>query len=254
MPVMCLPMCRISAVGVSAEVYVCRRMTEATGGIYGVAMNENHLLELLLSHGAPPPAPPGQLTAELVRMGFPQQSSQDPATAVYVGADPVLAAGAYTCPRCKSKTQELPCKCHVCNQMLISSPHLARSYHHLFPVKAFVEVSQEELTAMISTGATQVNHHQTGHDRGLASSNGAAGTGDCLPGAAPWLEASSFPCCYGCLKSFVGGDDIGDVDMSQSQGMVLRCPLCRQLFCFDCDAYVHESLHNCPGCEFGAAE
>lgn len=21
------------------------------------------------------------------------------------------------------------------------------------------------------------------------------------------------------------------------------------MFCFDCDAYIHESLHNCPGCE-----
>lgn len=23
----------------------------------------------------------------------------------------------------------------------------------------------------------------------------------------------------------------------------------RRLFCFDCDAYLHERLHNCPGCE-----
>lgn len=31
--------------------------------------------------------------------------------------------------------------------------------------------------------------------------------------------------------------------------MVLQCPRCTQLFCFECDAYVHEQLHNCPGCE-----
>jgi transcription initiation factor TFIIH subunit 2 len=30
---------------------------------------------------------------------------------------------------------------------------------------------------------------------------------------------------------------------------VLRCPRCRQCFCFRCDTYVHEALHNCPGCE-----
>jgi hypothetical protein len=35
--------------------------------------------------------------------------------------------------------------------------------------------------------------------------------------------------------------------------MVLRCPLCRHAFCFDCDAYVHERLHNCPGCECSGA-
>lgn len=32
--------------------------------------------------------------------------------------------------------------------------------------------------------------------------------------------------------------------------MVLRCDKgCRQLYCFDCDLYIHESLHVCPGCE-----
>lgn len=28
-----------------------------------------------------------------------------------------------------------------------------------------------------------------------------------------------------------------------------RCTGCRQLFCFECDLYIHESLHVCPGCE-----
>ena len=31
--------------------------------------------------------------------------------------------------------------------------------------------------------------------------------------------------------------------------MVVACPRCACVFCFDCDAYIHESLHNCPGCE-----
>ena len=33
------------------------------------------------------------------------------------------------------------------------------------------------------------------------------------------------------------------------EGLVLRCPACRGLFCFDCDAFVREQLHFCPGCE-----
>ena len=33
---------------------------------------------------------------------------------------------------------------------------------------------------------------------------------------------------------------------------MLRCDNgCRQLYCFDCDLYIHESLHVCPGCEAG---
>ena len=38
-------------------------------------------------------------------------------------------------------------QCHVCGLSLVSSPHLARSYHHLFPVKPFVEVPAAELEA-----------------------------------------------------------------------------------------------------------
>jgi transcription initiation factor TFIIH subunit 2 len=97
-------------VGVSAEVHILRRATEVTGGSYSVALNEAHLSELLLAHAPPPPAPPGQLTAELVRMGFPQRAGGDASSAVFCGELPVLAAGGYTCPRCRARTQELPCK------------------------------------------------------------------------------------------------------------------------------------------------
>lgn len=32
-------------------------------------------------------------------------------------------------------------------------------------------------------------------------------------------------------------------------GISVTCPKCKQQFCLDCDIYIHESLHNCPGCE-----
>ena len=44
---------------------------------------------------------------------------------------------AYVCPRCASRCCELPGECAVCGVMLILSSHLARSYHHLFPLPAF---------------------------------------------------------------------------------------------------------------------
>lgn len=50
--------------------------------------------------------------------------------------------------RCKARVVDLPCSCHICGLTLISSPHLARSYHHLFPVKAFTEVPQAELDTL----------------------------------------------------------------------------------------------------------
>eukprot|EP00201_Polytomella_parva_P009286 CAMPEP_0175067196 /NCGR_PEP_ID=MMETSP0052_2-20121109/16954_1 /TAXON_ID=51329 ORGANISM="Polytomella parva, Strain SAG 63-3" /NCGR_SAMPLE_ID=MMETSP0052_2 /ASSEMBLY_ACC=CAM_ASM_000194 /LENGTH=154 /DNA_ID=CAMNT_0016334031 /DNA_START=27 /DNA_END=491 /DNA_ORIENTATION=+ len=38
------------------------------------------------------------------------------------------------------------------------------------------------------------------------------------------------------------------VAVGESQ-LVLICEDCGELFCVECDLYVHESLHNCPGCE-----
>ena len=43
---------------------------------------------------------------------------------------------------------ELPASCHVCGLTLVSSPHLARSYHHLFPVQPFREVPAAELPSL----------------------------------------------------------------------------------------------------------
>ena len=57
---------------------------------------------------------------------------------------PLLAAGC----RCKARVVDLPCSCHVCGLTLISSPHLARSYHHLFPVRAFTEVPPAQLSTL----------------------------------------------------------------------------------------------------------
>ena len=50
--------------------------------------------------------------------------------------------------------------------------------------------------------------------------------------------------CYGCLSDLSTSDK-----EDQERGVVLQCSDCKQHFCFDCDLYVHESLHNCPGCE-----
>ena len=55
--------------------------------------------------------------------------------------------------------------------------------------------------------------------------------------------------CHGCLAD-LSPSGCGVVSGAGGEaGVVLRCPDCKHLFCFDCDAYVHEQLHNCPGCE-----
>lgn len=59
--------------------------------------------------------------------------------------------------------------------------------------------------------------------------------------------------CYGCLSPFDPGDGRSSTSSAAAgpgpSSVVLQCPDCRLLYCFDCDVYIHEHLHNCPGCD-----
>ncbi len=58
------------------------------------------------------------------------------------GSNPTgkLSASGFLCPQCQAKYCELPVECRACGLTLVSAPHLARSYHHLFPLPPFEEV------------------------------------------------------------------------------------------------------------------
>ncbi|EFA86276.1 TFIIH subunit [Heterostelium album PN500] len=181
---------RVSFIHMAAELFICKHISEQTHGTMKVVLNEEHFNECLMLHCQPPPTF-GKTEAALVEMGFPQQhTSSIPMMCMcheqlrYVG---------YTCPRCSSKFCELPTDCQICNLSLVSSPHLARSYHHLFQVPLFTEINWRELKTEIS--------------------------------------------CFGCLT------------VPKSSSLFFGCPRCKQSFCFECDQFIHESLHNCPGCE-----
>lgn len=54
----------------------------------------------------------------------------------------LMGHNGYNCPQCGSRYCELPVECKQCGLTLVSAPHLARSYHHLFPIKPFIERAQ----------------------------------------------------------------------------------------------------------------
>ncbi|XP_002977382.2 general transcription factor IIH subunit 2 [Selaginella moellendorffii] len=189
---------KCSVVGLTAEIYICKHISQETGGSYAVAMNEGHLKEILLEHVPPPAAMPDASSASLVRMGFPQRGSEG-AVAICACHKELKIGGGYICPRCRARVCELPTECSLCGLALVSSAHLARSYHHLFPIPTF-----DELLV----------------DASLRGKSSFAGS------------------CFGCR-----------IQLSGSGSLRLRCPRCKRDFCFDCDVYIHESLHNCPGCE-----
>lgn len=185
---------RCSVISTCSELYICSKLASMTNGTYTVARDSGHLMELLLRHSTPPPElQEHQATAtDFVYMGFPKQCFDSTPVYVYEGRNPRLASASFNCPRCLTRCTDIPTQCCVCGLQLNSSSHIARSFHHLFPVKNFVEVP--------------------------FSDNG--------------IEKGS---CTGCLESFDGG-------------VQLQCLSCKGVFCVDCDLFIHDSLHNCPGC------
>ncbi|XP_059193139.1 general transcription factor IIH subunit 2 [Centropristis striata] len=192
---------RVSVIGLSAEVRVCTVLTRETGGSYHVILDESHFKELLMLHVRPPPVSSSS-ECSLIRMGFPQHiiaslTDQDAKPSFSMSqldsnsSEAALTLGGYFCPQCHTKYTELPVECKVCGLTLVSAPHLARSFHHLFPLQAFTESPTEELQ----------------EDR--------------------FCQA-----CQGELK-----------DKS-----IFSCPSCGSAFCVECDFFIHDSLHCCPGC------
>ncbi|XP_022157930.1 general transcription factor IIH subunit 2 [Momordica charantia] len=194
---------RCSVIGLTAEIFICRHLCQETGGSYSIALDESHFKELLLEHAPPPPAIADSAMPNLIKMGFPQRAAES-SIAICSCHKEAKVGGGYTCPRCKARVCELPTECRICGLTLISSPHLARSYHHLFPIIPFDEVSDKVLN--------DPRHR--------------------LPKV-----------CFGCQESLMNSGT------GNSQGIRVSCPKCKQHFCLDCDIYIHESLHNCPGCE-----
>lgn len=127
-------------------------------GTFGVALNEAHFKDLMFE-SVPPPAQraiPASIFgpqassggtasstssgtgagSDLLIMGFPTQipASSPPSLCM---CHTELKRQGYICPRCLAKLCDVPTDCDVCGLMIVSSPHLARSYHHLFPVQPF---------------------------------------------------------------------------------------------------------------------
>lgn len=147
-----------------------------------------------------------------------------------------------------SKNLDLPTDCAVCGLKLVLSPHLARSFHHLFPVQPFSEVAvvqpatPEEIKSLSSATVTP-------------SAASLWAVPDAVNSDLLVDSEKDDSCCIACLRPFTRTLESTTADHDPhgshpKNAVVLRfaCPDCHSLFCVDCDVFVHESLHNCPGC------
>ena len=143
---------RTTIISLSGEIKICRQICERTGGRFGVAIDEEHLRELMWETIPPPaqtigaPATLGVRHAlaaggqgigsgqrggmkpppvgDLMVMGFPVRLPQGGES--LCACHGLLRKGGYLCPRCGSKMCDVPTDCDVCGLMVVSSPHLAR--------------------------------------------------------------------------------------------------------------------------------
>lgn len=207
---------RCSAVGMAAELHILRVLTKKTEGLYVIATDENHYRDSLSAHVVPPPTTSKQVSASLIRMGYPILRRLE-MPSPYVNNPLVRGRIGYNCPRCSAWLSDVPCECTLCGLTLVSSPHLARSYHHLFPVPKFLPLDGFESSSYI---LPELYRNCPTLESQMSS-----------------LLKRTHLRCSGC-----------SVLLRKDAVLRVVCPSCTNPFCVDCDVFIHESLHNCPVC------
>lgn len=220
---------RVTVIGLAAQMHICADLCARTNAgdtsSYNVALDEPHYRELLMAITTPPVMRTSASTTSatsasaLLQMGFPSRYTEPRAT--LCACHGVLTNGGYNCSRCSAKVCSLPQTCPACDLTLILSTHLARSYHHLFPLLLWNEVSW-----------------------GRAVQKKSQRCFGCL---------SAFPQPPKSIESNSGG--AGGEQQRRAEGASessrYECPSCERHFCVDCDVFCHEVVHNCPGCTSG---
>ncbi|EZF32360.1 hypothetical protein H109_03336 [Trichophyton interdigitale MR816] len=207
---------RVGIIGLAADVAICREICAKTNdgndSSYGVAMDEKHLWDLLLDVTTPPVTYSQRYSSNsLLMMGFPSRTVEPFPSLCACHSKPVR--GGYMCSRCGSKVCSLPAECPTCNLTLILSTHLARSYHHLFPLINWVEVPWKRASRSVSCFAC----------------------------------GNPFPAVPPRDKWDMRDRSIKGMPVSSRY----ECTVCHHHFCIDCDVFAHEVVHNCPGCQSG---
>lgn len=206
---------RVSIIGLAAQVAICQEICSKTLGSYSVALDERHFFEKFMDITTPPVTrSSAQSKSSLLMMGFPSRTVAKAATVCACHSK--LTRGGYLCSRCGSKVCSLPAECPACGLTLILSTHLARSYHHLFPLRNWVEVPWSA-----AKKSSQASCFSCG-TRFPDVRRGANGAPDVVKEA---------------------------VVKGLSESGRYACEVCGNHFCIDCDVAAHELIHNCPGCQ-----
>ncbi|GJN84967.1 hypothetical protein PLIIFM63780_008531 [Purpureocillium lilacinum] len=216
---------RVSIVGLSAQVAICADLCSRTNAgddsQYNIAMDEVHFRDLFLAATTPPVTrTQEQSTASLLMMGFPSRTLAPGGSTTYCACHNKPCREGYDCTRCSTRVCRLPAECPACGLTLILSTHLARSYHHLFPLRNWVEVSWADASRSTVCFSCQCPFP------------------DAVRGQIAHVQASKNK-----------EENAKPAAKGVSESGRYACEVCGNHFCIDCDVFAHEVIHNCPGCQ-----
>lgn len=242
---------RVKVIGLSAQVAVCQELVNKTNNPhvkkdsvsdgpstdYGIVMNEAHFRELLMDCVVPLPVTTSMIQQEkkgvpLIKMGFPkktQQSSSSLSSNVTFNVPQLCACHLEVSksfdslgnPLNSGKRNAFGYQCPQCYSRVCHLPIIC-------PVCGLVLI--------LSTHLARSYHHLVP-----------------LPEYKEVPPSQSYKSlhCYGCLLRFPSGpkESAKKSKIENITSSRYRCTKCQHDFCIDCDVFVHETLHNCPGCE-----
>ncbi|KAG6009243.1 hypothetical protein E4U21_002847 [Claviceps maximensis] len=231
---------RVSIVGLSAQVAICAELCARTNAgdnsHYNIAMDEVHFRDLFMASTTPPVTrTKEQNTASLLMMGFPSRTLAQSGTISLCACHSKPIREGYVCTRCSARVCRLPAECPACGLTLILSTHLARSYHHLFPLRNWVEVSWRDARRSVACFSCLCPFPDVPKDKRATVNVGEKTKDDAAPS-----RQSVKP------KAKGGGGGV-------SESGRYACQVCGHHFCIDCDVFAHEIIHNCPGCQGSSA-
>lgn len=249
----------IRVIGLTARVAICEELCKSTNfgdlkNSYNVVLNETHFKELILDCVTPLAVTKAESENTdgftLVKMGFPSRVSDTEPT--LCSCHSRLVYGGYICPNCKSRVCTLPTVCPCCDLMLILSTHLARSYHHLFPLKLFDEVPVSPFYKSKCCYSCHVSFPkgEGEKDRSIKTLKANASAEESTNRKKELSEEQQEQQQVKTERDKTAA--VTKPRNTKSKMMIssrYRCSNCGQDFCIDCDIFIHETLHNCPGCE-----
>ncbi|OJD31855.1 tfiih basal transcription factor complex p47 subunit [Diplodia corticola] len=241
---------RVNIIGMGGRLRICQEICSRTNGgdenVYSVAVDQLHLRDLLLATTTPPVI--RQTTTEapnpasLLKMGFPSRVVENVPT--ICACHGILTRGGYLCSQCQAKVCSLPTGCPSCGLTLILSTHLARSYHHLFPLQNWTEVTWERARQVGSTECrsclSPFPHIPSSTSAKAKKGGGGGGGGNNAANGESNGQNGVWQRPQQQKKKTEGA--------GASESSRYECESCGNHFCVDCDVYCHEIVHNCPGC------